>query len=134
MTTTQGPQHRTPIQGPPRWYPLPLQLHYKATAKHGPLYGFGQTRMMSSQAIIFASGDGLKRGMSAAIVVAWPFLLDGHIRLQLVLEAIITASENGLAAARILAYDFRTCRRAEPGHKTGPQDVATVGVLLEERI
>jgi hypothetical protein len=59
--TTLGAQRRT-IQGPPRWYPLALPLHYKATSKHGPLYGFGHTRMMSSRAIIFASGDGLKAG------------------------------------------------------------------------
>ena len=120
MTTTQGPQHRTPIQGPPRWYPLPLQLHYKATSKHGPLYGFGQTRMMSSQAIIFASGDGLKRGMNAEIVVVWPFLLDGHIRLQLVLETTITSSQDGVAQARILAHHFRTRRPAKGGQPAEP--------------
>ena len=134
MTTTQGPEHQTTSPTAPSWYPITLQLRYKATSKHGPLYGFGQTSMMSSKDIIFGPSEGLKPGMTAVIGVAWPFLLDGHIRLQLVLEAIITASENGLAAARILAYDFRTCRRDEPGHKTGPQDVATVGVLLEERI
>ena len=78
--------------------------------------------MMSSQHIIFAPGDGLEPGMVAESAVAWPFLLDGHIRLQLVLEAIITASEDGLAEARVLAYHFRTRRRAE------------AGVLLETRL
>ena len=110
MTTTQGPQHRATIRVAPGWYPVSLQLRYKTTSKHGPLYGFGETRMMSSKDIIFGPSEGLKAGMGAEIAVAWPLLLDGHIHLQLVLDAIITASEDGLAAARILAYDFRTCR------------------------
>jgi hypothetical protein len=46
--------------------------------------------------------------MTAEIVVAWPHLLDGRIRLQLVLDAIITGSQDGVTEARILTYDFRT--------------------------
>ena len=46
------PPHRAGTQGPPRRYPIPLQLRYKATAKHGPLHCFGQTRLMSSKDII----------------------------------------------------------------------------------
>lgn len=41
----------------------------------------------------------------------WPFLLDNRIRLQLVLQVMITGSQ-GVAAARILAYQFHT---AGPG-------------------
>jgi hypothetical protein len=69
--------------------------------------------MMSSEDIIFATGDGLQPGMEAEIAVAWPRLLDGRIRLQLVLEATITGSQDGVVEARILAYDFRTCRPTE---------------------
>jgi len=69
--------------------------------------GFGQTTMMSSQEIIFAAGDGLVPGMAAEVVLAWPFLLDDRIPLQLVLDATITGSHDGVAEARILAYDFR---------------------------
>jgi hypothetical protein len=91
VTTIQGLQHRT-TEAPPRWYPIPLQLRYKATSEHGPLYGFGQTRMMSSKGIIFGGGNGLKPGMKVEIAVAWPPLLDRHIRLQLVLEVTITGT------------------------------------------
>jgi hypothetical protein len=77
--------------------------------------------MMSSKGIIFATGEGLIPGMNAQIAIAWPYLLDGHIRLQLMLEAIITASEDGLAAARILAYHFRTRRPASQEKTMGPQ-------------
>ena len=88
MITVQGRQHRTYKQ--PRWYALQLQLHYKAISKHGPVYGFSHTGM-SSQDIIFASGDGLKPGMDAEIVLAWPRLLDYGIRLQLVLQVTAVA-------------------------------------------
>jgi hypothetical protein len=100
-------------QGPARRYAIPLKLRYEATSEHGTLYGFGQTRMMSSKDIIFAPGDGLKPGMMAEIAVAWPRLLDGRIRLQLVLEATITGSQDGVVEARILEYDFRTRRPTE---------------------
>ena len=110
MTTIQGPQHRTATQGPPHWYPIPLPLRYKATSKHGMVLGFGQTRIMSSQDIIFAPGDGLEPGMAAEVALVWPFLLDDRIRLQLVLQVMITGSQEGVAEARILAYDFRTRR------------------------
>lgn len=56
--------------------------------------------------------------MNAEIVVVWPFLLDGHIRLQLVLETIITSSQDGVAQARILALHFCTRRPAEASAET----------------
>jgi hypothetical protein len=115
VTTIQAPQYRTRIQAPPQRYYTPLQLCYKATSKQGPLYGFGRTRTMSSQDITFAPSGGLKPGMNAEIAIAWPLLLDGRIRLQLVLEATITDNQNGVAEASILTYHFRTCRPTEAG-------------------
>ena len=100
-------------QRPARRYPIEFELRYKATSRNGTLHGFGQSRIISSKDIIFGPSDGLERGMKAEIAIAWPFLLDGHIRLQLVLETVITGSEGGAAEARILSYHFRTRRPAE---------------------
>ena len=111
MTTIQGPQQRKPTQGPPHRYQIPLKLHYKATSKQRTVHGFGQTRMISSQDIIFTSGHGLEPGMETQIKLAWPFLLDGRVPLQLVLDTTITDAQDGVAGARILAYDFRTAPR-----------------------
>ena len=110
MTTTQTPQPWLTIKGPPLRYPIRLQLHYKATSDHGMVLGFGQTTMISSQEVIFDAGCTLEPGMEAQIALAWPLLLDGRIPLQLVLDATITGSRDGIAEARILAYDFRTRR------------------------
>lgn len=83
------------------------------------MYGFGQTRMISSQDIIFASGDRLKPGVDVEIVVAWPRLLDDRIRLQLVLQVTITGSQDNLTEARIRAYDFRTAGKREAKQRAG---------------
>jgi hypothetical protein len=107
VITTHGQQHRKATRTAPRRFPIPLQLHYKATSKRGPLYGFGQSTMMSSQEIIFAPADRLEPGMAAEVVLAWPSLLDNRIRLQLVLQVVITGSEGGVAEAQILAHHFR---------------------------
>jgi len=121
MTTTQGPQRRTTIQGPPRQYPILLHLHYKAPLKNGTLHGFGRTRTISHKDIIFGPGDGLEQGMKAEIAIAWPSLLEGRIRLQLVLKVSITDSQEGMVKARIQAYDFRTCRAGAAEHGVGPR-------------
>ena len=68
----------------------------------------------------FGRGNGLEPGMNAEIVLEWPRLLDGHIRLQLVLEATITGSQEGVAEARILAYQFRTRGSAEAEQRMEP--------------
>ena len=110
----------TSTQRTPRRYPIRFQLRYKAISKHGTLHGFGQSGMMSSKEIIFAPGEALEPGMKAEIAVAWPFLLDGQIRLQLVLETTITGSHGGVAEARILTYHFRTRRSAEAERREEP--------------
>ena len=107
---------------PPRRYPIAFEMRYKATSKHGTLHGFGQTTMMSSRDIVFAPGDGLVPGTRTEIAIAWPFLLDGHIRLQLTIEAVITSSQDSVAEARILKYHFRT-RRPVESERTEPARV-----------
>ena len=110
---TGKPRRWTRSQEPTRRYPIALPLRYKAKTKHGPLAGSGQTRMISSKDIIFDGGNGLEPGMNAEIVLEWPPLLDDRIRLQLVLHAAITGSQNNVTEARILSYDFRTRRATE---------------------
>ena len=95
----------------PNRYPIALHLRYKA--KGFPVEGFGETVMMSNQDIMFAPDNGLKPGMAAEIVLAWPLLLDNRIILQLVLQVMITGSLDGVAEARIMAYQFHTAGPAE---------------------
>ena len=98
----------TPHEKVSALYPVSLQLCYRAISNRGLVLGFGQIRMMSSRGIVFAPGHGLEAGMNAEIVVAWPPRLDDRFLLELVLKVSITASQDGVAEARILAYDFHT--------------------------
>jgi hypothetical protein len=107
VTTPHRPRA---TQSTPRWYLIALPLRYKAKSIHAMVLGYGQTRMISSQHIIFGAGDELKPGMEAPIALAWPLLLDGRVPPQLVLDTTITSTQHAVAEARILAYDFRTRR------------------------
>ena len=50
--------------------------------------------------------------MNAEIVVDWPRLLEGRIRLKLVLE-VTTDNRDGVAHGRSALYDFRTAGLAK---------------------
>lgn len=110
MATIQKSQYRRKTQRPLHLYQIPLQLRYKTTSKVGTLHGFGRIRMMSSKDIIFGPGPGLEPGMTAEVVVDWPRLLEGRIHLKLMLGVMITGNRHGVAEARIMKYDFRTCK------------------------
>jgi hypothetical protein len=109
-------------------------LRYKATSKFGQLEGFGQTKMMSSKDIIFGPGDGLVPGMDAEIMVAWPRLLEGRIRLLLVLQVAITRTQNGVVQGHILRYDFLTRRPAGAEQRAEPADLIEHVVGTRTRI
>lgn len=89
-------------------YPLALDLRYKAVSGDVTIFGSGRTSLMSSTELIFGSDQCLEEGMKAEISVAWPVLLDGRVRLQLVIEGAITRSEAGLTAMQIWKYHYRT--------------------------
>jgi hypothetical protein len=85
MTTTEGLQPQTTIEEQLRWYPISLQL--LPTKPHptwgSVLRGFCQTIVMTSEEIVFSTGEGVQPGMIAEIVVAWPRLLNDRIPLHL---------------------------------------------------
>ena len=89
--------------------------------------------MMSSQDIVFAPGDGLEPGMNAGIVVAWPPLLDGRNLLELVLEVSITDIQNGVAEARILAYDFRAAGSPEAKQRAAAALASGIDIVGSSR-
>jgi hypothetical protein len=89
------------------------------------VYGFGQTSLISNKDIIFAAGNGLKPGMKAEIMVAWPCLLDDRIRLQLALQVTITGSQDNVTEARIRAHNFRTRRPEEAELRAEPTEGST---------
>jgi hypothetical protein len=74
--------------------------------------------MMGSQDLIFAPSDGLEPGMPVEISLAWPRLLDNRVRLEVMLTTTITGCQDGVAEARIWAFQFRTRKPAEAEPRT----------------
>jgi len=112
------PQDPTGTDRAPNRYPVALELRYRATTKLAPVQGLGHTITMSSKDIIFASGDGLKPGMNAEIVLDWPFLRDTWIQLQLALGVRIAGNQDGVVEAQIVTYAFRTREPTEVGRQS----------------
>ena len=71
---------------------------------------------------------GLKPGMNAEIAIAWPFLLDGRLRLQLVLEGTITRSLAFKAVGSLNLPDFPS----EVTRNTGEHAVYMLGAYSTE--
>jgi hypothetical protein len=61
--------------------------------------------------------------MKAEIVLSWPPCLDDH-HLQLVLQVFIIGSQDGVAEARIMTYDFRTVGPAQAEQTAESTDAA----------
>ena len=89
-------------------YPLALQLRYKAVSAEVTIFGTGRTSLISSTELIFSADQCLEGGMKAEISIAWPVLLDGRVRLQLVIDGTIVRSDAGLTAVQIWKYHYRT--------------------------
>ena len=90
-------------------FPLVLPLKYKVISpKAKAISGTGSTVLLSSTDIIFEADQPLGSGVQCEISIAWPVLLEPHIRLQLVLKSVITRSEDQVIMSRVSKYEFRT--------------------------
>jgi hypothetical protein len=103
-----------PGQKPPVRFPLNMALRYRMKSEPAIVSGTSATKWIGSRQIAFAAGEDIQEKAKIQIAIAWPHLLDDHVRLQLKIEAIVTKVANGIAEASILQYDFRTCKDREP--------------------
>src|SRR5215831_14548319 len=90
-------------------FPLVLPLKYKTTSPKGKaISGTGSTVLLSSTDIVFSADQPVRRGVRCEISIAWPVLLETDVRLQLVLQSVITRSEGQFVTGRVSKYEFRT--------------------------
>jgi hypothetical protein len=93
----------------PMQFPLVLRLKYKTISPKGKaISGTGSTVLLSSADIVFNADQPLGSGVRCEIAIAWPVLLESRIRLQLVLQSVITRSEDQFVMGRVSEYEFRT--------------------------
>jgi hypothetical protein len=83
-------------------------MRYKASFADGSVSGVSRTKWIGSKEIAFSAGGDLQEQMRAVISIAWPYLLEDRVRLQLSIEGIVTRIEEGVAVASISTYHFRT--------------------------
>jgi hypothetical protein len=89
----------------PVQFPLVLPLKYKViSAEAKAISGTGSTVLLSSTEIVFEADQPLGSGVRCEISIVWPVLLDSRIRLQLVLQSVITRSECQFVMGSVSKY------------------------------
>ena len=68
----------------------------------------GESLNISSKGLLFKASEAFSPGQDVEAFIDWPMLLDGHVRLTLVVEGVVVWAANGHAAMRIEKYQFRT--------------------------
>ncbi|HEY7389408.1 MAG TPA: hypothetical protein VH640_12920 [Bryobacteraceae bacterium] len=104
---------------PPVRFPLTLGLRYQAKSEHGIISGTSATKWIGSRWIAFAVNEDIQEKMKLQLAIAWPYLLEDRVRLQLIILAVVTNVANGIAEAAILQYDFRTRKDQETAAAAG---------------
>lgn len=72
--------------------------------------GRGVVVYISCSEIVFSTEDPIPAGLKIDASVDWPSQLSDAISLKLHVRGETTTSESGLAAIKILRYDFRVGR------------------------
>jgi hypothetical protein len=98
---------------PPVRFPLTLGLRYLAKSEQGIVLGTSATKWIGSRWVAFAANEDIQEKMKLQLSIAWPFLLEDRVRLQLIIVAVVTKVAGGVAEAAILRYDFRTRKDQE---------------------
>jgi hypothetical protein len=102
---------------------LTLEISYTVADRGVPLNtGSGRTIDLSSSGLNFAADRPLLTGQNLGVSIDWPALLNGDIRLQLIVSGVVVRSNGTATAVQILRHEFRTRRvgpRFVPPQKLG---------------
>src|ERR1035438_42707 len=99
-------------------FPLGLEVRYTVLGRRATQKtGFGRTIDLSSSGLSFTTNQPLLPGQKLDVSIEWPVLLDGAIKLQLVISGVVVRADTTLIALRIKRHEFRTRR---VGLKAGP--------------
>ena len=89
-------------------YPVVLEVQFKGLTGKLPVAGTGATTLMGSRELVFTADGSIKAGVRLELSVAWPVLLDDHVKLQLVIVGRATAVDGNRVTFAISKYHFRT--------------------------
>src|ERR1035441_3662859 len=95
-----------------------MEVRYTVLDRHETLKtSFGRTIDLSSSGLSFTTNRSLLPGQKLDVSIEWPVLLDGAIKLQLVISGVVVRADTTVIALRIKRHEFRTRR---VGLKAGP--------------
>jgi hypothetical protein len=99
-----------PVSKPPVRFPLTMLVRYQTKSEPNFVSGTSVTKWMGSREIAFAANPDIREKMKFQLAISWPCLLEDRVRLQLIVDAIVTKVADGVAEATIVQHDFRTRR------------------------
>jgi hypothetical protein len=70
--------------------------------------GHGRTVQLSSDRVLFESGDDLPHESTVELSIAWPARLNDTVGLQLWIQGRTVRSQNSCTAVEIERHEFRT--------------------------
>ena len=91
-------------------FPLALDVRYAAGRRAPVELGSGRTIDLSSSGLSFTADRPLLTGQKLDISLDWPILLDGGVKLQLIMLGVVVRSNGTATALEIRRHEFRTRR------------------------
>jgi len=93
----------------PKSFPLDLEVRYLNPERPVPFEVVsGRTLAMSSCKLRFIAEKLPQIGQPLQIFIDWPVLLDGDVKLQLIISGIVVQTHGTTVALKIHRHDFRT--------------------------
>ena len=93
-----------------RRYTLESPFHFRYIGESGLVTeGWGQTVDLSRDAVRFQSETAPPVGVRLEARIAWPYLLQGVCRLELVVRGVVCGTTDRGTVLSMDSYEFRTC-------------------------
>ena len=90
-------------------FPLTLEVRYVVSGRKGTVeMGSGRTINLSNAGLSFTADKPLRPGQKLDLSIDWPVLLDGGVRLQLIMAGEVVRTNGNETALCIRRHEFRT--------------------------
>ena len=89
-------------------FPMEREVRFKVHGRNSDESGTGATVNMSSNGVLFTTGQVLLPGRRIDVSISWPAELNQKVALRLVARGRVVRYGEGQAAVEIQQYEFRT--------------------------
>ena len=104
-STSPGPERRASTR-----FALTLEVRYAIWGARGPVEGSGRTIDLSGSGLSFTADRPLETRQQLDVSIDWPVLLDGGVKLQLIVSGVVVRTDGTATALQIRRPEFRTRR------------------------